>query len=89
VLGAVVEMNTAEDPRTERFFYCSIVSQPVFLDFTTQHRPGAGRRGGVPSSWRKMPEGWRNAFRDRLRDIGLLAPAVPADADSPLKEDDR
>jgi hypothetical protein len=62
--GAVVPLDT-RDPRGERFHYCSIVSQPVFVDYV-----GRVERGTLddltPVSWRKIPEGWRELFRARL-----------------------
>lgn len=65
VFGTVVKMDTAEDPRTKRFYYCSIVSQPVFL---TQICVGAPNYEPLTeSSWKKMPEGWRAAFRETLK----------------------
>lgn len=69
-LGAVVETDTDEDPRTLRFHYCSPVSQPVFLDWCTSNSPYSG--GLTSSSWKKLPEGWRNAFRDALRRCGMI-----------------
>lgn len=60
-----VEVDTTGDPREERFRYCSVVSQPVFLEMTEIRFFGAPS-GSYASSWKKMPEGWREAFRALL-----------------------
>ena len=65
VIGTVVETDTDEDPRTLRFHYCSPISQPVFLDSSWSSDTPLGEEL-TTSSWKKMPEGWRAAFRDAL-----------------------
>lgn len=51
-----------DTPLDDRFYYCSIVSQPNFLAYG--HHPGfPSQERYTPSSWKKMPEGWRDIFR--------------------------
>ena len=63
--GLCADIEEGTDPMKARFHYCSPISQPVFLDST--HHPGwPSREHYVDSSWKKMPEEWRQIFR---RDI--------------------
>ena len=53
---------SGDTPLDDRFYYCSIVSQPNFLAYG--HHPGLPcQKMYTPSSWKKMPEGWRALFR--------------------------
>ena len=52
-----------DDPLAQRFRYCSPVSQSAFI------APGTGplcKDNLTPTSWNKMPEGWRDIFRRDL-----------------------
>ncbi len=60
-LFGLVVAHDGDDPINERFYYCSIVSQPVFI--TPTYGTRICRERWVDSSWRKMPEGWREIFR--------------------------
>jgi len=61
MVGLVVDYS-GDNPIEERFHYCSPVSQPVFLDVTS-YVGWPDPKVYTPSSWKKMPEGWREIFR--------------------------
>lgn len=68
-IGPCAQVDTKEDPRAERFHYCSIVSQPVFFDESYIPWGDCPHTGGdtfTPSSWKQLPKAWRQAFRDYL-----------------------
>jgi len=59
IWGLVVDYD-GDAPMGERFHYCSPFSQPVFIALSIGR---ICRERYVDSSWRKMPEGWREIFR--------------------------
>ena len=61
-----------DTPLEDRFYYCSIVSQPNFLAYG-HHMGALSSKRYIPSSWQKMPEGWRELFR---RDV-FTTPETP------------
>lgn len=62
LMGLCAEIEEGENPLEAKFHYCSGNAQPVFLDYSTY--PGTPDRDHfIPSSWRKMPEEWRELFR--------------------------
>jgi hypothetical protein len=65
MLYGLVVAYEGDEPMEERFHYCSGQSQPVFVDGS--HYPGFPDPDRyTPSSWKKMPEGWRAIFRRDL-----------------------
>lgn len=65
--STVVQVDTKEDPRKIKFHYCSIVAQPVFLDMS--EFSGLAPSDCYMVSWRKIPDGWKEAFRDALGEL--------------------
>jgi hypothetical protein len=67
--GLCAAIEEGENPMEARFRYCSIVTQPVFIDGI--HHPGwPDREHYVRSSWKQMPEEWRQIFRRDLLGAG-------------------
>ena len=64
-IAYLVAEYSGDNPIDEKFHYCSPIAQPVFLAISV-HRGWPCTTTYTPSSWKKMPEGWREIFRRDL-----------------------
>jgi len=64
-MAELVVEYSGDNPIDEKFHYCSPIAQPVFLAINS-HRGWPCTTTYTPSSWKKMPEGWREIFRRDL-----------------------
>lgn len=70
-----IEVDTDKDPRLTRWHYCSPVSQPAMLE--ANEVKISQPDGTTASSWRRMPGGWRAAFRYLFTRLELIEAPSP------------